>query len=80
MRSFAIAAAALAFATSASAVPGPAQGPYHLDADGKCRDRHGVHVIARLCHATPHPSCNPAKFKRCGHACIPLDEHCHVPA
>jgi hypothetical protein len=78
MRSFVVALAALAFAAAASAAS-PAEGPYHLDSNGRCRAAGGQSVIARLCTAPPsHPYCKPGVEKPCGKTCIALDKTCHV--
>jgi hypothetical protein len=80
MRSIVVAAvAALAFATAANATPGPAQGPYHLDSHGKCRNANGVLVVSRLCAGPPvNPYCQRGVSKPCGRTCIPLGETCHT--
>ena len=65
MRSIIVAAiAALAFASAANAVPGPAQGPYHLDSHGRCRAAGGQHVLARLCAVPPPKHCRDSETHR----------------
>ncbi len=81
MRSIVIGAiATLAFAAAASTATSSAQGPYHLDSHGKCRDVNEVTVLSRLCAVSPsHPYCELGKSKQCGKTCIPLDQVCHKP-
>jgi hypothetical protein len=63
MRTLVLALAAVAFATAAGAVPGPAQGPYRLDHHGKCRAAGGEVVLQRLCHVPPK-SCRDPHTRR----------------
>jgi len=71
--------AALAFATAAGAVPGPARGHYYLDANGKCRVGTGQAVPANMCSApTLHPYCKQGVTKPCGKTCIALNKTCHT--
>jgi hypothetical protein len=63
MRSPVLVLTALAFATTAGAVPKHAQGAYTLDSHGKCRAAGGELVLQRLCHVKP-TDCRDPKTHR----------------
>ena len=76
MRALIVALAALAYATSAGAAGfGIPNGPYKLDANGKCRAANGQITRQDLCR--PPPMCEHGKYKLCGQRCIPINQSCH---
>jgi hypothetical protein len=76
MRSLIIAAvAALAFAGAANAAT--AQGPYKLDAKGKCHAAGGQFVPTNMCQGSFHPVCKTGVA--CGNTCIAKGKVCHQP-
>jgi hypothetical protein len=80
MRSIVLATVAvLAFGTAAGAAPASVQGPYHLDAQGKCLGGSGQVVPANMCSGpTVNPYCKQGVTKPCGKTCIAVGKVCHV--
>ncbi len=69
MRGIILIFAALAFATAAGAAK-PAQGPYTVDRDGRCRAGNGSLVAPRLCHVPGYcEDLRTGRFVKCPVGC-----------